>query len=464
MADDLTWMPAWQIRELIAKREVSPVEVMQHFLGRIEEHDSTLHSFCWVDPDALDGAKQAEAAVLRGDDLGPLHGIPISVKQSIPFAGQDLLPWRPEPTAGTTAPAARDGVIVERLRDAGAIVMGINSMMGTGVGSPYLGHYDWEHEARNPWDPTRVPGWSSSGGAAAAVAALLPMTIGGDGGGSTRLPAAYSGVVGMHPTPNLVPTVDYQARQLPSLTNSYGPLSRNVVDNAIGMRVIAGPDGRDFTCNPADVPDYLATIDDGVSGMRMAWTDDYGFTDMYALEESPRVIVTVRAAAEGFNSLGATVEHVDDVWEDFFPAFGGTGFLFGGKAAMENLPSLELWETSLDSRKRNWDHFRELFRTHDVLLSVTSQLTARTVEEWNAIWIEGGSADRPYGSFGPTYCSHTMMFNLLGFPAISVPCGFVDGLPVGLQIVAWPGNEARIYSVANAFQQAFPRDERPQVS
>jgi aspartyl-tRNA(Asn)/glutamyl-tRNA(Gln) amidotransferase subunit A len=464
MADELTWMPAWRIRELIGKGEVSPVEVTDHFLGRIEALDPTLHAFRHLD---VDGARvqagEAERAVRRGDDLGPLHGIPISVKEHIAVEGMPLMHAPKEV-------ARRDALGIERLRDAGAVVFGTNTMMMSGAtpsaqSAPgVFAAFNWDVEARNPWDPSRVPGWSSSGGAAASAARLVPIAIGSDGGGSTRLPAAYSGIVGVHPTPNLIPTVSYDVPLYSNMMVTIGPLCRDVLDAAITLQAMAGPDGRDFTCQQLPPGDYLADIDAGVTGMRLAWTDDYGFTGVYAQEESTRVIAAIREAARGFDALGASVQATDEVWEDFFPSFLASTYLFPTGAPQGDPPPPDVWNAALDTRQRNWQTFRRVLEAHDVILSATSQLLARTVEEWDANWVGNGPSFTPHGTFAPVYTSHTHMFNWLGFPAVSVPCGFVDGLPVGLQIVGLPGREATILRVANAFQRAYPQLEHPRVS
>lgn len=459
MSEQLTWMPAWRIRELVAGRQVSPVEVVDHFLGRIAEHNGTLKAFKVLDENgAREQAKRAEDEVMRGDDLGPLHGIPMSVKEHIPvkgFHGMGGMGF-----AGGTA--KRDALGVTRLRQAGAVIVGTNTMMGTsgGMGGKL---YNWEREARNPWDPNRVPGWSSSGGAAAASARLLPITIGSDGGGSTRLPAAYSGIVGVHPTAGLIPTINYDSPTLPPLTVSIGPLCRDVKDAAITLQVMAGPDGRDFTCIQAQPGDYLTDLDVGVEGMRFAWTDDYGFAKMYAQGESAGVIAAVRGAAMGFNSLGASVEPTTEVWEDFWPGYLTSNYLFGVTNMPVPRPPEDEWANALDTRQRNWERFRAVLGQSDLLLSATSQILPRTVEEWDAGWVTDG-AKYTHGTFAPTYTSHTHMFNWLGFPAVSVPCGFIDGLPIALQIVGLPGSEAKIFRASAAFQKAFPRDERPPVS
>jgi Asp-tRNA(Asn)/Glu-tRNA(Gln) amidotransferase A subunit family amidase len=461
MDHELTWMPAWRIRELIAKREVSPVEVTEHFLARVEEHDPVLKTFAVLDADgARAQAKRAEEAVTRGEDLGPLHGIPVSVKEHIAIEG---FPRFMHPGGGT---ASRDDLGVERLRAAGAVIFGANTMMGTGGGIP-IGDgasYNWDAEGRNPWDPTRVPGWSSSGGAAAAAARLVPLAIGSDGGGSTRLPAAYCGVVGVHPTPNLIPSVSYDAPVLSSQTSSIGPLCRDVADAAIALQAMAGPDGRDYSCSQQDPPDMLGHLEAGVEDMRFAWTDNYGFTDIYAQPESARVIAAVRNASVGFTSLGASVETTDEVWEDFWQGFMAAAPVAMMPGGMMPPPSVDDWARSLDTRQKNWATFRRVFQGHDLLLTATSQLVAWKVEGWDAAWTTTKESFT-HGVFGPgTYTSHTQMQNWLALPAVSVPCGFVDDLPVGLQICGPPGSEDRILRAARAFQSAFPQDAHPTVS
>jgi amidase/aspartyl-tRNA(Asn)/glutamyl-tRNA(Gln) amidotransferase subunit A len=460
VTDELTWAPAWQLRDRIAKGEVSPVEVLDHFLGRIEQHDPVLKAFRHVDREgAHEAARRAEAAVRRGDELGSLHGIPISVKEHIAVAGMPVL----VPGAGGPDRIARnDDLGVSRLRAAGAIIVGTNTMMGTQAPAP--GEYNWDAEARNPWDPTRAPGWSSSGGAAAASARLLPIAIGSDGGGSTRLPGAYSGVIGVHPSAGLVPSFNYSVKMRRNPTGTIGPLARDSVDAAITMQAMAGPDGRDFDCIQADAPDMVSHLDAGIEGMRLAWTDDYGFTGMYAFDESARVIAAVRQAAQGFRTLGATVETTDEHWEDFFPGLGGTMFLFAPPSIASPMPETAQWINGIDLRDRNWRRCREVLRTHDLLISATTQLLAPTIEDWAARWAGNGPVAFPHGTFAPHYTSHTHLFNWLGFPAVSVPAGFVDGLPIGLQIVGWPGREDKILRAAHAFLEAFPRDEHPPVS
>jgi Asp-tRNA(Asn)/Glu-tRNA(Gln) amidotransferase A subunit family amidase len=467
MSEGITWLPAWQIREMIVKREISPVEVTEHFLGRIEEHDGTLKAFAHIDhAGARAQAKRAEQAVSSGEDLGPLHGIPVSVKGHIFVDG---LPTFDMGTLSNIPAAPRDDVQVERLRAAGAVIVGTNTLMGSGAdvskaaGGDPRRMYNWEVEARNPWDTTRVPGWSSSGTAAAVSARLVPIGLGSDGGGSTRLPSAYSGVFGIVATPGRIPWIHPSSPAL-ALTASTGPMCRDVLDGAIATQAMAGPDGRDYFSLPDDPDDYTAGIEDGVEGMRFAWSDDMGYASIYAQEESPRVIAAIREAAQGFGQLGATVETTDEQWDDFWDGFQviNQAFGAGGRGAGEQPPADEFW-ASLQSRGRNVDRFTRLFKDYDVLLTPTAQLLARKVEDWNDCWTVNGPR-YVHNSFAGVYTSHVMLFNWLSMPAFSVPAGFVDGLPVGLQIVGKPGTEAKMFKIARAFQKAFPRDEHPPVS
>jgi len=266
-----------------------------------------------------------------------------------------------------------------------------------------------------------------------------------------------------------MPNVDYDAPAAPlmapgaPLASTIGPLARSVRDAAIVTQVMAGPDGRDPLCLPFDPPSYLEHLDEGVEGWRFAWTPDFGHTSAYASEDSPRVIEQVRAAAMGLTSLGAQVVPTEEAWEDPSRSLHLTGAAYLPAAPGTDKPSAEDLQEAFEARGRSDAKFRRLLRDHTLLLSPTAQRVARPVEEWNAAWTtDAGSY--PGGSFAATYTANTFMFNWLKYPAVSVPCGFVDGLPVGLQIVGLPGREDLVLRAAQAFQQAFPRHERPSVS
>ena len=458
MNEELTWAPAWRVRELVAAREVSPVEVAEHVLSRIEELDPVLQAFSEVVPERVrQQAKAAEAAVVAGADLGPLHGVPMAVKSHIDIEGLD----RPGPPFwfGT---ARRDDLTVERLRGAGAIIVGHNTM-------PMMNERfetDWDVLARNPWDPSRVAGASSAGGAASVAAGVLPAALGSDGGGSSRLPPAYTGLIGMHPTAGLVPWVDHRPWAV-RLGTTIGPITRDARDAATVLSVIAGPDGRDHLGLKIDLPDPRSELDDGAEGLRLAWTGDFGFTSAYGTQESPRVVARIRDAAFALNGIGARVEETGERWEDYTAALNThrrvyTDMPVLGPEAGAGIPEPE-WDAASDLRQRYWLKFRRLFRTYDLLLCPTTQSVAPELGTWRTWWSGPTSlADGVLGMDGYAIC--TAMFNWLGFPALSVGCGFVDGLPVGLQIVGPPGSDPKILRLAHAFRQAFPQDQRPRVS
>ncbi|WP_257555991.1 amidase [Sphingobium sp. CFD-2] len=265
--DELSWAPAWQIAELVQSRQISPVEVIDRTLTKIEALNPTLKAFVHIDADhARAAAKAAEAAVLSGNPLGPLHGVPMAVKSHLDVAGWPR-PIRPIGIGGT---ARHDEICVERLRRAGAIIVGLNSMPTfTLEGAP-----EFDKLSRNPWDLSRIAGASSSGAGASVAAGMIPAAIGTDGGGSTRLPSAFCGLVGMHPTERSVPKrVDPEHFEL-HIGWTAGPITRDSRDAATILSVIAGPDGRDPLGPGVPLDSPLDGLDRGVSDMRFAWTDD----------------------------------------------------------------------------------------------------------------------------------------------------------------------------------------------
>jgi aspartyl-tRNA(Asn)/glutamyl-tRNA(Gln) amidotransferase subunit A len=451
MTDDLTWAPAWQISQLIRAKEVSPIEVLEHFLGRIEEHQGVLRAFDRIDQRARVEAKAAEAAVLAGDELGPLHGIPMAVKSHLDIEGL------PQTVPFGTEIAAHDDLTVERLRGAGAVIVGHTGMPGFASD----GSFDYESTARNPWDPDRTPGISSAGTASAVAAGLLPVALGSDGGGSTRLPAAYSGLVGVHPTGGLVPWLG----ALANVTSTIGPVARDVTDAATVLSVIAGPDGRDQIGLHVDLPDPRSELGQGAEGLKLAWTDDFGFAQNYGVEETPRVIGHVREAALALSDIGARVDPTSETWEDYAilmrasmvaQGVASMGLEGGGDAS-------DLLDAASALRQRNWLRFRRLFSAYDLLLSPTIHSVAPTLEVFSTR-IPSAMSIVEADAGAMSYAVYTGQFNQLKFPATSVPCGFVDGLPVGLQIVGFPGTDAKVLRLAQAFCAAFPQNHRPPIS
>jgi aspartyl-tRNA(Asn)/glutamyl-tRNA(Gln) amidotransferase subunit A len=428
-SDDPAWMPAWKLAELIARRDLSPVDQLDRCLARINALDPHIRAFRSIDRDgARAAATRAEAAVLAGDALGPLHGVPVAVKEHIPVAG---LTWHNLAT-GKKQPAPRDSVEAERLRAAGAILLG-----STIAGGPELGQTD---NPRNPWDLARVPGISSPGSATAVAAALVPLAIAADGLGSTRLPAALTGQVGLHPTRGRVPSFAFDVMNVRPITTT-GPIARDVRDAALVLQILAGPDGREFFCLQDDAPDYLAGLDEGVAGMRLSWSDDLGYAGAYATPDSAAIVAMAREAAFRATGLGATIEEDRAVFTD--PGWAGLLVLATDPVLNRTslVPESELLRCR-DIRREIWQQFRDALDGPEFLLSPTIPFTAPTAEAWTANW-----SDLSYMS---AYTPYTAPANLIGWPAMTIPCGLLDGLPVGLQIMGRPNSEARMLQLAQA--------------
>jgi aspartyl-tRNA(Asn)/glutamyl-tRNA(Gln) amidotransferase subunit A len=452
-SDDLTWMSGWQIRDAIVAGKYSALQVTEHFLARIAKLDPVLHAFRKVDgAGARAQASVADAALKRGVKPGLLHGIPVALKEHVAVAGLPSPHHGHSPSEGVAismAPAKEDSITAERLRKEGAIIVGVTVMPGMGIDP---GMPDLALHPRNPWDPNHVPGSSSAGSAAAVASGMLPICIGSDGGGSTRLPAALCGVIGLHPTTGRVPGANYDSTRL-MLTTTFGPIARDMRDVAITLQAIAGPDGRDMisTIHPP-APDYRAMINSGAKGMKLGWTDDFGFASKYFTSESAAIIAQTHAAAHGFRALGADVSLAKIDLEDFWPHVAHTMYHYEGKPQPE--PVLR---AAMEARGRNRAKFDALLESHDFILSTTIPFTAPTVEEWDKNWKDGVS-------FAPVYTSETFMFNWIGLPAISIPIGLFKGMPIGLQIVGKPDSEPRMFAGAAAFMAKFPQAARPKIS
>src|SRR5438270_9096376 len=302
----LDYAPATDLVEAIRTRRLSPVEVLEDVLQRAERLQPSLHAFMTIDADrARDAARDAEAAVTRGDSLGPLHGLPVSVKDLEPTAGlrttygskffEDFVP-------------DVDGTGAGRLRSAGAILFAKSN-------TPHFGYKDLCDNllgppTRNPWNLERTPGGSSGGAAAAVAAGIGPLAHGSDGAGSIRIPAALCGVFGFKPSLGLVPywpNPDFWAAR-----SHTGPLARSVRDAALMLNAIVGPDRRDPISLDLPARDWLAACEAGdLKGLRVAWSADFGYAAV-----DPEVRRQTAAAAARFAELGCVVEQVSPGWDD----------------------------------------------------------------------------------------------------------------------------------------------------
>ena len=475
MDENLAFAPAYEQAALIANKQVSPVELAAMYFERIERLDSRLNAYLTLTRDeAMAAARAAEDAVTRGDELGPLHGVPISIKDLQMTKGVRT-------TMGSLAykdqvPDA-DSAVVERVRASGAVMLGKTNTPEFGL----LGANENRlgEECRNPWDTARTSGASSGGAGAAVAAGLCALGTGGDGGGSIRIPASFCGIYGIKPTQGRVSSFSGVPPAAPTgnLLSQQGPMSRTVRDSAILLQALAGYDGRDVSSLRAPVPDFVGALDRDISGLRIAWSADYGYAGV-----DPEVIEISAAAARVFEGLGCSVdesglalEEAFETWWVFFSAnvAATQGHLLDdpadplswyGRMAIEDgaRTSAADFARALGGRDRMINQFADVFDDYDLLLSPTMATTAFPVGEYPEEVAGKRNATRKGWGFLP----FTHPINTIGHPAASVPCGFsADGLPVGLHIVGRKGDEATVLAASAAFERAAPwAGRRPGVA
>jgi aspartyl-tRNA(Asn)/glutamyl-tRNA(Gln) amidotransferase subunit A len=455
--EDLCDVPLVDVAEKIRTRRVSPVDVTKSVLARIDALDDTLNAFVTVlSEQALDDASEAEREIMAGRYRGPLHGVPVSIKDL--FATQGI-----RTTAGSRVLASHipdyDATVVERLRTAGAIIVGKTNMLEFAYAAV---HPDYG-PTMNPWDATRSSSGSSSGSAVAVAAGMGYGSIGSDTGGSIRLPAAYNGIVGLKPTYGRVSR--HGGIPVSWSADHFGPMTRTSGDAAALLGVIAGEDPRDATSGRVPVPDYVAGLEGGLAGKRI------GISDLYLRQHvDPTVQLLVEQAIATLERLGARVEEIS------LPsppeAVAALLAILMPEATVYRLPWLREQPESYSSavrerlelgavtpaisyiqgqqvRRRVIDEFLTAMEPVDLLVTPTGP-TAATLLEGDLI--TGDEAD-PQVLAALIHFSGP--FNLTGFPAVSVPCGFTPGgLPVGMQLIGKPWQEGSILAAAHAYQQA----------
>jgi aspartyl-tRNA(Asn)/glutamyl-tRNA(Gln) amidotransferase subunit A len=458
---ELVWTSATELRRRMAAKEVSPVEVVRAYLDRIAALDDTLRAFITVCADAaLDAAKAAEARLVSGETVGPLHGIPIGLKDLCDTEGVKT-------TGGSKILADRvpvaDATLVRRMKDAGAIVIGKLNMHEFAYGPQGLNAH--HGTPRNPWDPSahRLPGGSSSGTGAAVAAALCAGGTGSDTGGSIRIPASLCGITGLKPTYGRVS----RAGVLPlSWTMDHvGPMARTAADCALMLGAMAGYDPADATTSVLPVPDYTAALTGDVKGLRVGVLRG-GFADAAA----PDVASAVEDAAKTLESLGAKIddvalEHLEVVPAASFAIVAAealayhAGWLRTRAADYQpdvrerlRLGALVTGEDYVRAQQvRGWvrDAVDDALRHRDVLLAPSTPIVAPRLDETD-VDIRGRRTD-----VRSALIRFTRPFNLSGHPACALPCGFTEGgLPIGLQIVGRPFDEATVLRSADAYQRA----------
>lgn len=462
IGETLCLMPAWRLRELVAAKALSPVEITRHFLDRIEQLDPALNAYLAVaGEDALSQARAAERAVLDGGPLGPLHGVPVSIKDMFRVRGMPT-------TAGSLLfrdfMAPDDSVHAERLREAGAVILGKTNTPEFGLAGRTRNRLG--EECLNPWDVTRTPGGSSGGAAAAVAAGMGPLAVGSDGGGSIRIPAAFCGVFGLHPSNGRVPRHGGLGGTL--LMSGVGPLARCVRDAALLLQVLAGPDTRDPTCRRDAPPDYLAELEAGVQDLRVAWTPDYG----YVTGAERSVVEAVRKTAWRLEEAGARVDapglKLEDTREAKAAMSGSDNYALLGREVYEDPDRRRLltpyarrryargrkvtgadYTIALRTLFRFIAELDRWFERYDLIASPTVGFTAPRL------------ADLPPFDMPPDLAAYTEMVNFAGFTAASLPCGLADGMPSGLHLIARPNDEALLLRTCRAIEKIQPWPQCP---
>jgi Asp-tRNA(Asn)/Glu-tRNA(Gln) amidotransferase A subunit family amidase len=463
---ELAFTPGWRLREMFAARELSPLEYAQFLLDRVERN-AELGAFISVFPEhLLDGARAATDRIMSdGEGLPLLHGLPVSLKDSIDTKG---LPTTYGSLLLKDQIPNEDSVVSEQLQKSGAIIFGKTNMPEFALNRRSINLLT--REAVNPWDRSRTSGGSSGGAGVATAAGLGPLAIGTDGGGSIRIPSAFNGVFGLLPSRGRVPD---GAGHIHLFMSGIGPMTRDVRDAAMLKQAIACCDNRDTRSMRTPPPDYLAELERGIDGVRVGWSPDLG----RVTPEEPGIVAICHEAAQVYRKLGARYSEPEFRFEDPHDDLEIDGEYAKWKMAKlsrELLPdcidpiswSMQLpredyakltiyirdrtdrptaleYAMSIDPEVRNRERTRidDLFREIDLLLCPVIDRTAFKCTDNMT----------PF-----QYTAYTFITNLAGYCGASVPVGFFEGMPVGLQIMGRPNEEDLILRAARAFERERP--------
>lgn len=463
---DPTELTATGLLEAYRAAELSPYEVAVAHLERIDTLDSTLNAFCHLDPDeTLDQAKASERRWHAGVPQGLLDGVPVAVKDVFRTAGWPTL--RGLSSVDADQPWPDDSPATAMLRKHGAVLLGKTTTPEIGwkavTDSPRHGI------TRNPWNTECTPGGSSGGSSAALAARMAPLALGTDGGGSIRIPCSFCNLAGIKPTYGRVPL--WPASPFGTLAHA-GPMARTVSDVALLLRVLAEPDHRDPLALPDDGQTYTDGLDEGVAGLRIAYSPDLGFVSV-----DTEVVALCEAAARSFAALGADVSDADLVIEDPIDAFT-TLWNAGTAQGLRGLSHAE--RATLDPGLADVSEEGATYSALDYLAAMDRRSTLGqqlgTFHERVDLLVTPAVAVPPFEAGRdvpsgwddprwPSWARFSFVFNLTQQPAAVVPCGFTeDGLPVGLQIVGPKYSDALVLRAARAYERANPlHTRRPQI-
>jgi aspartyl-tRNA(Asn)/glutamyl-tRNA(Gln) amidotransferase subunit A len=460
--NDVAYASAVALLDLYRRRALSPVEATRLILDRVDALQPRINAFCIVDRDgALAAARASEERWLRGEAVGRLDGVPVTIKDLILMHG---FPTRrgsrlvePDQDWSEDAPATA------RLRDAGAVIIGKTTTPEFGWKA--LGDSPLTGITRNPWDLSRTPGGSSAGAAAACAAGLGPLHVGSDGAGSIRIPSAFTGVFGLKPSFGRVPGHPPSPM---GLLAHIGPMARTVTDAALLLTVLSGHDHRDPYALPPEDKDYLAGLDEGVRGWRIAYSPTLGYAKV-----DPEIAAAAAEAARQFEAIGAIVEPVETIFasprDALFTlwAAGAAKLLAGLPADRREVIDPGLIATAAEGDRMSAVDYlgADLVRTalarqmaafhrnYDVLLTPMMPVPALPVGQD----LNDPATERHWIDWSP----FSYPFNMTRQPAASVPCGLTRaGLPIGLQIVGPLYADHRVLRAARAFEMTQP-DRRP---
>ncbi len=460
MSDALADLSATELRQLVASRAVSPVEVLEACLARVERYNGVVNAVVTLNPRAVDDARSLERLLAGGEAPGPLCGLPVGIKDVTPVAG--LRTTYGSPLFKDHVPS-EDALVVQRLRVAGAVILGKTNCPEFAAGGNTFNEVFGS--TRNPWDPSRSAGGSTGGGAAALATGMIALAEGTDLGGSLRIPASFCGVVGLRPSVGLVPT--YPSDWGWDTLQVTGPVARTAEDVALMLQAVSGPSPYAPLGQPVTGRDFVAAVRAGARNkLRLAYCPDIA-----GIGIDPGIERVCREAACALEQVGATVEAVTLDLSFARPAFltlRGLWFVtwmygrldkldrFGANVANNVKSGLQTTSRDLAAaaaaRGRIWHMFRELYERFDHLLTPCMAVPPFPVEQNYPDAIAGKPMETYVDWIAPTF-----VLSLTGLPVVSVPCGLdPNGLPVGLQIVGRPQGEEAVLALASAVEQLRP--------
>ena len=471
--NEICRMDAVTLASLIRSKKLSAVEVTDAVLARMDKLEPILHAYCTPTPDiARQAAKQIEKRIMAGEDVGPLAGVPWGCKDLICTAGIKT-------ASGSLAYADfvpdEDDVVVERMRNAGAVILGKTNVPEFGYSG--VGHNPVFATTRNPWNTNLTPGGSSAGSGAAVASGMGPFSIGSDGGGSVRIPSSFSGLYGLKASMGRVPLYPgVKDERYPGVSSwealeHIGPMSRTVADSALMLSVIAGPDDRDNRSLPLQAGfDWMASLKGDLKGLRVAYSSDWGYA---AVDKRVRDIVG-KAVKVFERDLGCIVEEASPGWDNPYQAFWA---LLAGESDLKGMREME---RKLGDKMT--PHLRDFLKTEWTAEQLTDAMVARKAVN-NRMWrfmrnydllLTPTLAVPPFevGIQGPTmidgrevepfeWLHFTYPLNFTGQPAASIPAGWTeDGLPIGLQIIGRHLGDALVLRASACFEAAQPWKDR----